>query len=84
MEVFVNGAMVEGFSREFAWGSVSQPPQGAVLVEVPSLHLEVSLHPLSGELTIELPSKIYGGSVGGVCGKWAQLHDRTTEVAGYS
>ncbi|KAF0304934.1 Hemocytin [Amphibalanus amphitrite] len=68
VEVFVNGAMVEGFYHEYGWGSVSQPPQSAVLVTVPALHLEVSLHPVSGELSIQLPSKIYGGSVGGVCG----------------
>ena len=81
VEVFVNGALVEGFSREFAWGAVSQPPRAAVLVEVPSLHLEVSLHPLSGQLTIELPSKIYGGSVGGVCGKWATSKAEQRQIA---
>ena len=79
VEVFVNGAMVEGFHHKYDWGSVSQPPKGAVLVTVPSLHLEVSLHPVSGELSVELPSKIYGGSVGGVCGKFSGRRGRTNQ-----
>ena len=69
----MNGAMVEGFHTVYDWGTLSQPPKGAVLVTVPALHLKVSLHPVSGELSIELSSKIYGGSVGGVCGKWTGM-----------
>ncbi|XP_037075331.1 hemocytin-like [Pollicipes pollicipes] len=68
VEVFVNGAMVEGFYHEYDWGSLSQPPRGSVLLTVAKLHLEISLRPDSGALSVRMPSKVYGGSVNGVCG----------------